>query len=254
MQKILISDYVDIIKKIWNECGANETSNTLNESIHYLNEIKEIFDTLAVGENFAFIVNHLSGAFEYVSPNTESILGYKSSEYSVELSIKLIHPEDLDYVVAIQQQIYTINENIIPKDRVNYKFNYNFRMIDSKGKVKQIHVQHFFLEHNEDFLPINFFCLATDISQFKIGGIPTLSLFNLKNGLNNILNEKVEHIILTKKEKEIVSFLIKGYTSQNIAEALNISKHTVDTHRRNILKKNNCSNTTELFSLFLEKK
>lgn len=84
--------------------------------------------------------------------------------------------------------------------------------------------------------------------------IPTLSLFNIKNGLNNILNQKNDHIILTNKEKEIADYLIKGYTSQDIGEVLNISKHTVDTHRRNILKKNNCSNTTEFFSLFLEKK
>ncbi|GGE88886.1 PAS fold-containing protein [Chishuiella changwenlii] len=254
MQKVLSSDYVNQIRKIWSECGASSTSNTINESIYHLNKVRDIYDTLTIGESFIFIINHKSGTFDYVSPKSESILGYKSDEYTVELSLNLVHPEDLDYVISIHQQIYNINNNIIPQNRTNYKFNYDFRMRDSKGTIKQIHVQHFFLEHNKDFLPINFLCVMTDISQLKIGGIPTLSLFNIKNGLNNILNQKNDHIILTNKEKEIADYLIKGYTSQDIGEVLNISKHTVDTHRRNILKKNNCSNTTEFFSLFLEKK
>jgi len=252
MQKVLASDYVNIIRKIWNECGANITSNSINESVHHLNKVRDIYETLTIGESFIFIINHKSGTFDYVSPKSESVLGYKSDEYTIELSLDLVHPEDLGYVISIHKQIYNINKNIIPKNRAYYKFNYDFRMRDSKGTIKQIHVQHFFLEYSKDFLPINFLCVMTDISHLKIGGTPTLSLFNIKNGLNNILNQKTAHIILTQKEKEIADYLIKGYTSQDIAEALNISKHTVDTHRRNILKKNNCSNTTEFFSLFLE--
>lgn len=253
MRRVL-SDYINEIREIWSEIGANSTSNTVHKSVNYLNEIREIYNTLAIGENFIFIINHQSGLFDYVSPNTESILGYKSNEFTVELSVKSIHPEDIDDVISIQQQIYTINENIVPEERLNYKFNYDFRMNHVNGKIKQIHVQHFFFDHDDKFLPINFFCLATDISQIKIGGTPTLKIFNIKNGLNTILNEKIEGIILTKKEKEVFSFLIKGFTSQDIAYALKISKHTVDTHRRNILKKNNCTNIIELFSCFLGNK
>ena len=79
-------------------------------------------------------------------------------------------------------------------------------------------------------------------------------VYDIKNGLNNLLNPKVNSTLhLTKKENEIIEYLIKGYTSQDIANAIGLSKHTVDTHRRNILKKNNCSNTSELFSLYFKK-
>ncbi len=81
-----------------------------------------------------------------------------------------------------------------------------------------------------------------------------MHIYNIKDGLNNLLNSKTNSSLqLTKKETEIIEFLIKGYTSQDIANAIDLSKHTIDTHRRNILKKNNCSNTSELFSLYFKK-
>jgi DNA-binding NarL/FixJ family response regulator len=48
---------------------------------------------------------------------------------------------------------------------------------------------------------------------------------------------------LSKREKEIVSFISKGLTSQEIAEAINLSVLTINTHRRNILRKLNLKNT-----------
>ncbi|MGV0965469.1 helix-turn-helix transcriptional regulator [Empedobacter falsenii] len=81
-----------------------------------------------------------------------------------------------------------------------------------------------------------------------------MHIYNIKDGLNNLLNSKTNSSLqLTKKETEIIEFLIKGYTSQDIADAIGLSKHTIDTHRRNILKKNDCSNTSELFSLYFKK-
>lgn len=43
----------------------------------------------------------------------------------------------------------------------------------------------------------------------------------------------------TQRETEIYRFVKQGKTSRQIAEILCISKHTVDTHRRNILDKIN---------------
>ncbi len=42
---------------------------------------------------------------------------------------------------------------------------------------------------------------------------------------------------LSQREKEIVSYVVKGFTNTQIAEKLCLSKHTVITHRRNIANK-----------------
>ncbi len=43
--------------------------------------------------------------------------------------------------------------------------------------------------------------------------------------------------ILSPREKDVVIYVAKGYTNKQIAAFLNISIHTVITHRRNIAKK-----------------
>lgn len=57
---------------------------------------------------------------------------------------------------------------------------------------------------------------------------------------------------LSKQEKEIIKFIIEGKTSKEIGDLLFISKSTVDTHRRNIFKKLEISNSSSLIKFAYE--
>lgn len=59
---------------------------------------------------------------------------------------------------------------------------------------------------------------------------------------------------LTRREKEIVSLIAKGRTSVQISQELNISKLTVDTHRKNIHKKLGIASNAGLVRYALEEK
>ena len=56
--------------------------------------------------------------------------------------------------------------------------------------------------------------------------------------------------ILTKREKEIIELLAKEYTNEKIAEELNISYRTVETHRKNIMQKTSSHNLAGLLKYF----
>lgn len=51
---------------------------------------------------------------------------------------------------------------------------------------------------------------------------------------------------LTKKEVEILEFILNGYTNLEIAEKLGKSKRTIETHRFNLMKKLDVKNLVEL--------
>ncbi len=53
---------------------------------------------------------------------------------------------------------------------------------------------------------------------------------------------------LTKKEIEILSFILTGMTNTEISEKLGKSKRTIETHRFNLMKKLNVKNLIELSS------
>ena len=55
-----------------------------------------------------------------------------------------------------------------------------------------------------------------------------------------------QQLNLSDREIEIVSLLAEGLASKQIGSELEISKHTVDTHRRNLIMKTGCKNTMEL--------
>ncbi len=51
---------------------------------------------------------------------------------------------------------------------------------------------------------------------------------------------------LTAREKEVLSLIVKEYTSEEIADKLCISKKTIDNHRQHLLEKTNCKSTVGL--------
>jgi DNA-binding CsgD family transcriptional regulator len=55
------------------------------------------------------------------------------------------------------------------------------------------------------------------------------------------LNEKI-----TKREEEVLLLLANGDTTKQIANKLSITEHTVETHRKHLLKKLDAKNTAEL--------
>ncbi|WP_426483446.1 response regulator transcription factor [Flavobacterium sp. 2] len=63
-----------------------------------------------------------------------------------------------------------------------------------------------------------------------------------------------ENILLSTREKAILRLIGEGKTSNEIAEELFISKSTVDTHRKNILKKMNLYGKTDLIRFAVERK
>lgn len=77
----------------------------------------------------------------------------------------------------------------------------------------------------------------------------------LINGLSNTREpeESLEHI-LTTRETEVLKEVAEGLSTKMIAEKLNISTRTVETHRINIMKKLKAQNTAELIKIAMENK
>ncbi|UOB18531.1 response regulator transcription factor [Abyssalbus ytuae] len=69
-----------------------------------------------------------------------------------------------------------------------------------------------------------------------------------KKYMNSVFNKNntTDEAPLSEREKEIIKLIMKEYTTQEIAEKLYISQHTVNTHRKNILTKLNIKNVAGL--------
>lgn len=64
----------------------------------------------------------------------------------------------------------------------------------------------------------------------------------------------ISHPLLSKRELEIVTLILKGHSSYSIAATLGLSPNTVKVHRRQAYAKLTISSQAELFHLFLSKR
>jgi len=104
------------------------------------------------------------------------------------------------------------------------------------------------------------FIFTTGYSQYAIKAIKArafdyllkpIDLDELKQSIYRISNRDdnsslIHQLELSNREREIIELIIKGFSSQEISEKLFISINTVNTHRRNLLEKNNFKSTKEL--------
>jgi DNA-binding NarL/FixJ family response regulator len=85
--------------------------------------------------------------------------------------------------------------------------------------------------------------LADALRKVNIGG----SYFSQELLLRLIKNKPTEDgIDLTKREKEVLELICKGYSNMQISEELFISQRTVERHRSSLLFKTNSKNSVSL--------
>ena len=86
------------------------------------------------------------------------------------------------------------------------------------------------------------------VSDGKAFFSPAIGKLLVEDYVRQIRQRGVEdsYELLTPRERELLQLLAEGQTTKEIAAALNLSPHTVDTHRGNLMQKLNLHSIPEL--------
>jgi len=79
-------------------------------------------------------------------------------------------------------------------------------------------------------------------------------LQNLVTNLRTNKEKKKPENELSEREVEVLILICQGFSNQEIANQLFISKRTVDKHRANIMEKSQCKNTAQLVMYAIKNK
>ncbi|SHJ70265.1 response regulator [Aquimarina spongiae] len=71
---------------------------------------------------------------------------------------------------------------------------------------------------------------------------------------NKLSNKKKESVKLTQREVEVITLIAQEFTTQEIADQLFLSKHTVESYRKNLMSKLNVRNVAGLTKYALKMK
>lgn len=185
----------------------------------------------------------------YFSANFEAILGYTQQElmqWSVADFLALVHPEDL---LPVHQCLDYIRRQM-PYDPSIHRFNTTYRMRttrsgyvvvkDEKMAVKTI---------NNHYLQLILLSRAPDEEKFHH---VQLDIFKKIKGIFykiDTYNPQQDKII-TPRQSDIASLIVKGFTNQEIADKLNVSVYTVKNHKQLLFKKVKVRNSIQLANYF----
>ncbi|MFD2917941.1 LuxR C-terminal-related transcriptional regulator [Psychroserpens luteus] len=224
----------------------------------HIKKIIELDKFLPYSSTFFCITNTQDLKFEFISKNFKACLGLDPVELKtngMRYFWRRIHPDDIKgWLTALNELMeFTLSEISEEKrERANYTWNFRFK--------------------NADDVYVNIIQNTTPLA-FDSDGKPIIGLAhytvlhpNIKMELNasaKLLNEQNEYEtiyfnnfsqkllseVVSNRERDVIRLLLQDYSSKLISEKLNISPHTVDTHRRNILKKFNISSTGELIGM-----
>lgn len=191
-----------------------------------------------------FIGDYSSLRMLYVSPNIINVLGYTPGEFDFRKLFGIIHPDDSKAVFEIGKMVLSRELNYIAGGSSRHVALYMaYRAAKSNGKYTRISLS--ISRHTDPEGGIFDMAAIRDISHVHCGTAVSFALLGGKP-LKELPQESLKGLSISGREQEIIYYISQGYTSRKIAYELNISEFTVNTHRRNILRKTGTSNMVDM--------
>ena len=185
--------------------------------------------------SFAVFLSDRFGHYYYVTEYIEA-----SQEIDIE---KLVHPDDWEVVRRIDKKVWEFLNTLPEEEKLAYKYIYELRVLERGKYVRMIYQMRILAFKEDNFLAMGIIDIAPEQSA------NTSVRFQIKNCLTDEIVpfaiESAADTLLTPREREVLALAKEGMFSKEISEKLNISIHTVNRHRQNILEKLQVDNIIE---------
>ena len=221
-----------------------------------LDVVEQVASLFAAGPFYYYIINFENLNMDYVYEGIHDVLGINATSFSVDKLFEIMHPDDLD-VMSKKEGLATdfLFNHIQPHQIQDYKVVYLMRLKHANGTYKTILHQTKPIVMSHDGKIQKVLGIHTDVSYLNIPFDNKVSFISNKYSSihyqyaeNQFILKTDYKSIYTKRETEIIKLLMQGKMAKEISIILSISILTVNTHKRNVLKKSGCKNTSELMA------
>jgi DNA-binding CsgD family transcriptional regulator len=242
---------VSIFQESRNIWQAAVKGSKIEKNLQFELEIhKKLLNIFQVGDWYYVVFNLPDSRLDLVGGSVESLLGVKPEMLTLDYLLGQIHPEDLPFFLNFEHFIVRFFDELPVEKIMKYKVRYDYRLRKPDSTYFRILQQTITIEHDEKGALLRTFIVHTDITHLKKEGKPVFSLIGLE-GEPSYVDIDVEQIykpssFLSSRERDIIHLMIDGLLAKEIAEKLELSKLTVDSYRKNLLKKTATKTSAEL--------
>ena len=192
--------------------------------------------------------------FFYVADLLQIQILYTSQRSKDMMGIEATHPADISRLSLGRAQLFKMANDLFLAKKGTALLSTNFRTRNAEGAYSNILVQLYLFYTEVPYKTIITLKIHTNIDWFK----------KLTHGYHYYLGNDLNYFrypdepllltgsMLSDREFEIIRLIEKGCNSEQIADQLFISLHTVNTHRKNILRKTGKTNISDVIYDLLE--
>lgn len=229
-------------------------------------KLAKMLELFAPGDYYFYVVNFHNLKMEYAHPGTEKILGISPNDFTTERFLDHFSESEIQKFKEKEAYVADFLFNFLePAELPYYKVCYFLEVTSSNGVKKKLLHQATTLSVTKTGKIEHVLGVHTDVSHFQFQLSDTVSFIHLNGGTSyyncNYKSGKFDSIEnsekstttkdLTNREVQILKLITAGNSSSQIAQKLGISKHTVDTYRRKIIKKTGSRNVAEVVQKFI---
>ena len=248
------NDGFEKVMNVWKSENSIQFPNVQKQILKIVDQIASPF---AAGSFYYFVFNLHKFKFDFVSDSIHNVLGIKPSDFSFEKIFEIMHPEDLDKINEKETVSLDFLLKKIPVEDIPlYKVVYLMRLKNTSGEYKTILHQSKAFNVSIGGKIQQTICIHSDVTHLNIpidhkmsfisDSRPSFFSIATDNNFNVVKNDCSDKLSL--REREILKKMSQGKDSNKIAEELYLSPHTINTHKKNILRKSGLKNTTELIA------
>lgn len=223
----------EIKNEKWKELFDNQKSKTSSDKP----KIEKI-------DSYYFIFDCDVNKISFINSAFELITGYDPKTFTVEQLIEYMHPEDQPYFFSCEEKGLKFTNSLSFNEHFQYSMGYSYRIKTACGEYQWIRQQCQALEVNTQGHLTKTLVIHQRIIENNFER--PINDYRIFDKSRNIYLDVENCYSLTKRELQILELIQGGSSSAEIANQLFTSKYTIDTHRKNILKKTNSSNFIEL--------
>ena len=240
--KLVKEDYFSSNKEATNKAELQEKYNAI------LNHINGFF----------IICNYTTGLYEFASENIKSCLGYELKGWPAQeltnFVTSIIDEKHVKFMLNLLLPVVLkyFKEHSTFLTGTDYRYTCCARLKNVYNKYEWYLIDTAIIKADEHGFPLTALITCTNINQFKKDELVYYNLLKKNtDGIYEVMlegteNNELDDYQLTPREIQIINLISQGYLNKQIADKLAITLHTVQTHRKNILKKTQCQGTAEL--------
>jgi DNA-binding CsgD family transcriptional regulator len=213
----------------------------------------EFLDHISTQNNVVvFLWNAFTNRFIYMSDKVKVMSGLDPELYTAEdgvaYSMSRMHPDHLAAGLELHKNMLNYCEENKIQGAKDVSLSLNYLCKNGNDEYVQVLQQDVVLESDSNGKPslaLSFIHYVGHIKkQDSIGGVIVspggTQIFNYHPGKKSFDKPK----IISDQERKIIDLLARGFDTKSIAQMLFISPFTVNTHRRNLIKKTECLDAT----------